>query len=225
MERSPDIGLVGNVGAGEIFPARTEPLLPDFDARTRALEAFGKFLSTLEFQRTGEDGGSAVPFRVARKDIHIEWPDHPEELVFPCIAFLPSRAGYNTFGLGPARIIPETIGVFGEGTALLNLAEYAETIIVEVRGSKKAERRAMMAGIEVAMGSFDNSWAVTLVLQDYFDVSATYSLMERENIDDPDNARNRRRGHFYIEMTTCLVRLVDVNTMCPVANVFVDVDC
>lgn len=229
MERLAEFEFIGEVGPGPVAPAggplqRADVPLPDFDARTRALEAFGTFLSTLEFRRTGNKGGEPIKFKIPRKSIHIEQPDHVVDLQFPSIVFLPGRASYQTFGLGPARILDDTLGKFGPGTALLNLAEYFEPITVEVWASKRAERRAVMAGIETAITSFDNSWALTLTLKDYFDVSATFALTERMNIEDPESARNRRRGHLYIELATCMVRLVNVNELTVRATVDV-VDC
>lgn len=218
--------FVGQVfGEGVGFPEQPALPLPGIDARTYALRAFADWLSTLQFARTGKKGGEDIQFCVPRKDIHVHQPDHVKDLEFPSICFLPQRGMYETFGLGPARLDDATCDVFGQGTALLQLAEYTESFIIEIWGSKIAERRAIVAGLETAMGSFDDSWAVTLRLKDYFDRTATFSLNEKQYIDEPDAVRNRRRAHMFVELTVGVVRLVNAVTLQPYAQVFTDVDC
>lgn len=206
---------VTGIGKPTVIP------LPAIDARTHALKEFAKFISLLEFNRPGKKGGKPEPFCIPLGNIHIEQPDNVDDLKFPGIGFLPARATYETFGLGPSRLVDETQDVFGLGTGLLSIAEYNEVFIMELWATKIPERRAMVAGFESVLGSFDNSWSLTLRLPDYFNLTATFALNERLNIDEPDNVRNRRRAHFFIELTVCVVRLVNVKTLTP----YVQLDC
>lgn len=197
---------------------RIEVPLPAVDARTHALKEFAKFLSLLRFNRPGKKGGSLEAFCINLKNIHIDEPDNIENLRFPAIGFLPARAQYETFGLGPARLDEATKDVFAPGTALLQIAEYREVVIMEVWATKIPERRAIVAGLETVLGSFENSWALTLLLPDYFNRTATFALNERQNI-DTDAVRNRRRAHFFIDLTVNVVKLVNINTLIPYAVV------
>ena len=213
--------LVGRL-LGEVAGIPPQPL-PHIDSRTHALNAFKEFIASLKFNRAGAKGGKAIPFGIPAAQIHIEQPDNVEDLKFPAISFLPSRGKYIEFGLGPGNLIDATLNKFAPGTALLEMAEYEEVITVEIWGSKRGERRAIMAGLESIMLSSDDSWALRFKLTEYFDVVATFSLDERMNIDDSDAVRNRRRGHLYVTMGVCLVQLVNVATLTP--YVAVEVDC
>lgn len=210
------IPVVGGSFTTAGFPPRPQQPLPPKDARTLALDIFADFLATLEFRRYGGDKHPPIPFKVARKNIHIEQPDHVEDMKFPAIAFIPGRGTFESFGLGPPNLKDDTVNKFAPGTALLESAEYKERFIIEVWGSKKGERRAMMAGLETALLRQESSYSIRFLLRDYFDTTAEFSLEERENIDDPDVVRNRRRGHFFADLSVCIVQLVNIETLTPV---------
>lgn len=212
------------VGVG-MPPGRPAVPSPAVDARTHAMRAFQRFLSTLRFFRAGNVGGDPTCFQVPEADIFIEMPDNVEDLRFPSLAFLPSRANYDSYGLGPAQMMEDTLDVYGPGTTLVQQAEYSETFAVEVWASKKAERRALLAGIETALMSFDDSWALRMRLPDYYDRTAVFALSQREVFDDPDVVRNRRRGHLYVELRVDVVRLVNANELRPYLFTTVDDDC
>lgn len=209
------IPIAGGVITTRGFPPRPPQPLPTEDGRTIALRLFGDFLATLQFRRSGGKDKSPIEFKIPRKDIHIEQPDHVEDMKFPSIAFVPGRGVFASFGLGPPQIKDDTIDKFAPGTALLESAEYNERFTLEVWGSKRGERRAVMAGIEAAMLRQESSYSLILLLKDLFDTTAEFSIEERENIDDPDVVRNRRRGHFYVDLSVCVVQLVNIVTMRP----------
>jgi hypothetical protein len=199
--------------------------LPAIDARTHALRVLREWISTLEFRRTGQTGGAPIPFCIPIADILIHQPDHVKDMNFPAIAFLPQRGIYESFGLGPAQIDDITCDQFGLGTALVQIAEYHEQLIIEVWGSKIAERRAIVAGLEVALTSQATSYAITLRMKEYFGRTASFAIAEAQYIDEPDNVRNRRRAHMFVDMTVGVVQLVHANTLRPYVQVFADVDC
>lgn len=206
-----------------VYPPRKRFPLPHKDPRTLALEKFADFLSTLVFRRTNKvepDGTvSTIPFRVRRADIHIEQPDNVRDLKFPSIAFIPATGTYHEFGLGPAQILDSTIDKFAPGTALIETAEYEETLILEVTAAKSAERRAIVGGIEVAMLNQDDSYALRFILPDLFDTTCSFALESRVLV-ETEAQRNRRVAQLSITMSVCLVQLINVTEL----KTFVTVD-
>jgi hypothetical protein len=193
--------------------------LPDIDARTHALRRFRKFLSLLVFRREGAIGGEPIPFQIPEENIYIEQPDNVSDLVFPSIVFIPSRGTYDGYGLGPGIMLDDSLDKFGKGTALVYLGEYTETFTLEVWGSKQGERRAMMAAIETAMLANPSVWALRIKLPDYFDNVATFYPVQRELVDDPETARNRRRGHIFVMLSVPWILQVNARTLQPLVAV------
>jgi|TARA_Y100000034_G_C6876919_1_gene401209 hypothetical protein len=203
---------------GKLTPdltGRPDIPLPAIDARTHALRAFAAFIAALKYTRAGAVGGKDIQFKIAAKNVHIEQPDNVKDLKFPSVVFLPGRGVYEPYGLGPAELLDDSYNVFAPETALMALSEYEETITLEIWGSKKGERRAVIAGLEVVLPSSEDTWPLRLRLPSYYNTPATFSLEERMNIDDADAVRNRRRGHLYVNVSVCVVRLVNVNTLRP----------
>lgn len=195
-----------------ILPGRPRPALPDVDARTHALRAFRTFLSTLEFRRTGA-AGQTIPFKVAEANIHIEQPDNVEGLAYPSMVVIPARATYLAYGLGPPRIVDQSLNLFSPGTAVVYAKQYEETFLLEVWAAKIAERRAIVAGIEVAMQTVDDSYALRFRLPEYFSTECEFWLEQRENIEDAETARNRRRAHLFIWMSVPVLHLVNAKLL------------
>lgn len=204
---------------GHVFPPRPRPPLPDVGPRTAALRTFAKFLSTFIFRRTGpEHTSQTIAFQVPVEHIFIEQPDNVESLAYPSIVVVPGRGEYIT-GLGGAVIEDGSFNRFGQGTALAMIAEYVEDFTLEVWGAKRAERRAIMAGIETAMFNSDESYRLRIQMPDYFDAVASFWINESEVIDDADTAKNRRRGHFYMTLDVPVVQLISVTEVRPYAYV------
>jgi hypothetical protein len=99
--------------------------------------------------------------------------------------------------------------------------DYTELLTVEGWGSKISERRSIIAAIEVAMGSYVGTTDLRLILRNYYDTVATFTLMERENIDDIEVQRGRRRVHLYIQM---LVPVIAVAKATPILGPFINVN-
>lgn len=215
VQKIAGIPIIGGVFGMLGFPPRPPIPLPDIDERTHALRAFADYIATLQFRRSAGAGKEPITFRIPRTQIYIEQPDNVEDMKFPAIAFIPGRGRYESFGLGPPNIKDDTIDKFAPGTALLESAEYKERFILEAWGSKIGERRAIVAGLHAALLRQESSYALRILLPDLYGTSAEFALVERENIDGPDAVRNRRRGHFHIDLTVCVLQLVNVVTMRP----------
>lgn len=177
--------------------------LPDKDARTHALLVLARWLSALEYRRTMASGAPPEAFYVTPERVFIEQPDNVEGLQFPAIAMLPGRGQYQTRGIGGVAPDEDTATV--DGLALLVPYDYTELITVEVWGSKIAERRAMVAAIEAAAGTYEGTTDLRLVMPDYYNLICTFSLMERENMEDVETPRGRRRAHLYFQMSVPVV--------------------
>jgi len=173
--------------------------LPDKDARTHALAVLARWFSALEYRRTMAASAPTEAFYVPPERVFIDQPDNVEGLQFPAICILPGRGQYQTRGIGGASPDEEVVTV--DGLSVLVPYDYTELITVEVWGSKIAERRAMVAALEVASGSYEGTTDLRLVMADYFGLVCTFSLMERENLEDVETPRGRRRAHLYFQMT------------------------
>lgn len=172
--------------------------LPDKDARTHALTVLGRWFSALEYRRT-MTAGQTQAFFLPPERVLIDQPDNVDGLQFPSICILPGRGQYLTRGIGGAS--PDEQVVTVDGVSVLVPYDYTELITVEVWGSKIAERRAMVAAIEASAGSYEGTTDLRLKMPDYFGLVCTFSLMERENLEDVETPRGRRRAHLYFQMS------------------------
>lgn len=189
--------------------------LPAVDARTVALARFKVFCSLLDFARVGDSGGPSKSFRVPKENVLDEWPDEPKDLRLPAIAFTSARGTNQAIALGGPEPIEETMDVYGKGTVLYRLGEYVETLTVEVWGSHKAERRALMAGLEAALRADEDTLSTRLSLPDYFDRVAEFTQVDSQYVDEPDIVRGRRRGQLFVELRVPEVRLGTYVKMTP----------
>lgn len=200
---------------GFVYPAAPLRPLPDVDARYYALEQLRAYLAALVFSRTGAVGEPAKPFQVPAEDLLIEQPDDPKDLRFPSIGVLPARGTHDMIGLGPASIDESTLDVYAPGTALLWYGDYVEPLMLEVFSAHKAERRALLAGLKIALRPLEQSSSLNLKLPAYFDRIAQFTMTESQYIDDPDVIRGRRRGQIPLVLRVPEVVLVDVVTLKP----------
>ena len=197
------------------FPAQTPPTvsnrlgippdvpLPDVDARTHGLRVLAQWLSALVYRRTMASGAPPEAFSITPDRVFIEQPDNVEGLQFPAIGIIAGRGQYLPRGIGGAEPDDETATM--DGLALVVPYDYQELITIEGFGSKISERRSIVAAIEVAMGLYEGTTDLRLIMRDYFGLCATFSLMERENIDDVEISRGRRRVHLFVQMTVPVV--------------------
>ena len=165
------------------------------------MRTFAKFMSLLEFQLTNVPGAPPLPFHIPLERIDIYQPDdvknHPPG---PAIGILPGRGTHEPVGLGPPVPMDDTADVYGAGTLLYWQGDYSEQIGIEIVTAKHAERRAVLAGLKVALRIGDDAGALRLRCRSYFDRVAVFRLDESEIIDDASAALNRRRAHLYVLM-------------------------
>lgn len=200
---------------GRVWPVRAEKPLPDTDTRTIGLRRLAQFLSLLRFNRRGTIPGQPIEFKVAPENIHIEQPDSEKELKFPAIGILPGRGSTEPMGIGPAKVLEETWNQYQLGTVLVLQGEYIEDITIEVWGTHRAERRALIAGISAALRSSDDSYSTRIRLPEYYDQVVSFSLEGQQHIDDADVVRGRRRGFLFVTMRLPEVQLINVNPLNP----------
>jgi hypothetical protein len=194
---------------GEIFPPRANPPPLSVDGRTVALRALRDYVTALTFYRSGGMGKPVIPFRIAPENFHIELPDNPQDTKLPSVVIMGSRADYDVIGL-VSYIEEGTLNKFAPGTAVQWQMEHVETINVEIWASAKAERRAILAGLEVAFTPYEQMSGIRFILPDYFNELVCFTIMRREIFDEPDAARNRRRAQIELQMRFNVVTLVNV---------------
>lgn len=217
--------LVNEPFGSNLFPPRSAPTKKAIvDGRTAGLRVLARYISELTFLREGDAGRPVVPFVVKEDDIHIEWPDQEEDLVYPSMAFVQVEDGeYQPIGL-TALILEETRDKFGNGTVLQQQSQYVETLSLECHASLKPERRAMRIGLEEALVPTEQMYGIRFRMPAYYDQIVTFSLGAIRLDDSPDAARHRRVARLSLEMTYNVVALVNYAELRPMVNVNTDVD-
>jgi len=149
-----------------------------------------------------------LPFQIKRQDIHLYEPDNIRDLPMPALGIIAAAAPNEPYGLGPPEILDETYNVYGEGTALVRIADYVEQITIEAWAQKHAQRRAIVAGLRQVLRMGEQSMALWLSLPNYFDQVAQFTLIDTQPIDD-GAPQERRRAMIVVEMRVPEVVLVD----------------
>jgi hypothetical protein len=208
---------------GEVFPPKPNPPPLALDGRTIALRIFRQFISELQFFKPGAVGGPAEEFHVCPENILIGWPPNEVEAQFPSIAMLGGPAEYLAIGLG-TYIDEDSIGKFAPGTAVQWQTEYSENLTLEIWSDSLPELRAILSGLETGLTPTEQVFGIRFRMPEYYGQIVMFSLMSRENIDDPDAARGRRRARLIVEMRFNIVALVNVLDIRPMTKTEVDVD-
>ena len=208
---------------GRVYPSQDPTPLQHRDARAHALRTLRRFVSLLNFRRTGDVPSSTERFRVPEECIHVYQPDDVEEHALPYgIAFLPGRAQHEAYGLGPGEVLDDTADQFGDGLVLVRRSDHVETFPVEVVVAKAPERDGVVAGLKEALQMDDRSQSLRLVCREYFDQVASFRLDESESIDDASATLNRRRAHLYVLLQVPEVSLVRYRKVVVVPEVCVE---
>lgn len=191
-------------------PGPASPPLQHKDARWHALATLRRFVSLLNFRRTGDlPEGATERFRVPEESIHLYQPDDVKLWGGkPGIGFLPGRATHEAYGLGPPEVLEDTADQFGDGLVLVRRSDHVETLAIEVVVPKAPERDGIVAGLKEALQLDDRSQALRLVCRSYFCQVASFRLDESEPIDDASATDNRRRAHLYVLLQVPEVALV-----------------
>jgi hypothetical protein len=201
--------LVQGTPWGEVFPPKPNPANPSLDGRTAALYVLRDYITALVFNRYAGPQAPPIPFTIPPANFYVEWPDSTADMVTPSISVTDDRGDYDVIGL-VSYIEEDTVDVYAPGTVLQWQAEYIETINLEVHASKKAERRAICAGLEIAFSPTEQMSGVRFQMPLYYDELVCFTMMRRENMDTEDSARNRRTAQIELQMRFNIVRLVNV---------------
>lgn len=209
---------------GEVFPPKPNPPPLSIDGRTAALRVLRQYVTELTFYRAGDKGSPPVPFKILPANFHIEWPDGAQDMVTPSIVVRESpNATYNAIGLA-SYVEEETADAYQKGTVLQWQSEYNENINLEIWASSKAERRAILAGLETAFVPTEQMYGIRFQMPEYFDELVCFSLNKRRIIDDAGSGRNRRLAQLEVEMRFTVVALVNYVPLQPTIVVNTDVD-
>lgn len=211
---------------GEVYPRREAPPPPVYDGRTAALRILREYFSELVFYRPGgkdELGESKDPiaFKIDPRDIHIEWPDNEAELRAPSLAFL---------SIGPADY--ESIGMTcyvderwkEPGYLLTWMSNYKETFSIDIWCETKQQRRSVILGLEQSLSPLEYMAGIRFVMPDYYGQLVTFSLVNREIVDDEMASVLRRKAKLLVEMNFHVCALYPVNPLEPVVDIQVDTD-
>lgn len=208
---------------GEVFPPKSNPSTLAVDGRTCCLRVLREYVTDLTFFREDAKGRPPIPFQIRPENFLIEWPDNPAQMAHPSVVVLPSRAVFDAFGL--AGYVEEySRDVYAPGTVLQWQSEYVEVINLEVHAASKAERRGILAGLDVAFSPTEQMSGVRFQVPAYYNELVCFSLNRREIMDDLDGARRRRRAQVELEMRFNVVALVNYAALVPTAKVVTDVD-
>ncbi len=193
------------------------------DGRTIALRTLAQYIAALNFYLPGPAaGGPNIKFNIPVENFFIEWPDAKQSMPFPSIAVVHDTANYDVIGL-VSYVEEDSLNVFAPNTVVQWQSEYIENIQLEVWCTEKAERRAILSGIETAMSPTEQMSGVRFRMPNYYNQLVCFTLNNRKLIDDPRSAGGRRSATLGIEMRFNVVALVQATTMKPYIVTNVDV--
>lgn len=216
--------LVANTSPfGDVFPARANPPPLAVDGRTVALRLFRRYICALDFYREAGVGAPPKKFNIDPSNFQIEWPDENKDMVTPSCAIIDAPADYAVIGL-TSYIEEDSRDRYAKGTVVQWQAEYQETFQLEVRASKKSERRGLLACIETMLTPTEQMYGLRLRMDDYFGQTVCFTLQKRRLNDDASAALNRRSARLDVEMRFNVVALVNYLPIDPRITVNTDVD-
>ena len=217
------VALMKGTIYGAAYPVRPAPQPLSVDGRTIALQTLAQYIANITFYRPGDAvGGPPIPFSIPESSFFIEMPDDKQSMPFPAIAVVNDVANYDVIGL-TSYVEEDSLDVFGRGTVVQWQSEYVENIQLEVWCNMKAERRAILGGIETAMSPTEQQSGMRFHMPTYFNQLVCFTLNNRKVIDEPDSLRKRRRATLGIEMRFNIVRLINAVTMQPTVTTSLDV--
>lgn len=202
---------------GATLPERSAPRFPAADGRTAALRILRSYVAELTFW-SAPRGKKPEAFRIQPKDVgsgdvkesfFIEGADKVDDLVMPSIVALPTNRVARVVHSFGTNVMESTRDVYGKGTVLVDLGtSYTEVVPLELWATNSAERRALLAGMRVALSPTENRPSLKLRMPDYFDRVATFTLLG-EIRDDSDAALDRRKAQIDVDVRFQEVGLVN----------------
>jgi hypothetical protein len=160
---------------------------------------------------------------VLLENIHIEWAEAKTDAVTPSIAVQPGDHEFVPMGL-TSFLDERTRDVFGLGTVLEVQSEYVETFELEITAQRRAERRAMLAGLQSALSPTEQRFGVVFALPAYYGQTARFTPKGGRLGHEMSEALNRRKAWLRVELRVNVVRLVHYAPMIPIVRAVVDVD-
>lgn len=215
--------VVGNPW-GDVYPRRDEPYAPTHDGRTAGLRVLRKYLSELTFYRPGAEGCPPIAFKIPEERIFDEWPEDESKLIMPSLAILAQgpvplvAVGLNT------NVDEDSADVHAPGTVVVILGEHDEDLSLELWSDSKPERRAVLAGIELALAPLEQMSGIRFRCPDYLGQLVVFAQQSKEYVDDDMAVLARRKGKIVVNMRINVVRLVNVSTLNPIPVLSVDAD-
>lgn len=216
--------LIQGLPWGTVYPPRTPPPLPTVEGRSVALSILRKYIGELTFhvptgaQVSATTPGSTKEFRICPERFFIEDADAIHEAELPAIAITPGKSDYNCIGLC-VYLDESTLNKFGKGTVIQWQSEAFEIFTMEVWASSRAMRRALCAGIEVALCPTEYMYGVRFRMPDYWDETVCFTLLDRTNLSNDAARKGRLQTNFSIEMRFNVVALVNANSLQPYTTV------
>lgn len=213
---------------GDVYPRREPPPPPVYDGRTAALRILREYFSELVFYRPGgtDELGNAkdpISFQIEPRDIHIEWPDDEVNMRPRTLAFLSiGPADYEAIGM--TSYIDENWQKEHPGMLLTWLSNYKETFSIDIWCETRQERRSIILGLEQSLSPLEYMAGIRFVMPDYYGQLVTFSLQNREIIDDDQATVQRRKARLLVEMNFHVCAVYPVNQMEPVVDIQVDTD-
>ncbi len=210
--------LDGSLG-GQERPPRPPPPLAPVDARQHALEALRDYLAEIRFRILDPPGEPRV-FGLEPGRILTEYPENQDTAaLFPRVVMLPGEAQYLPRGLSPI-VFEHSRHRHGRDTVLVCAHEYREEFRLEVWATTRAQRHALVAGIEQMISApLQETPGLRLRLPRYHDAVANFQLERRANVGDEDAVRRRRKSDITLSLRVDVLRLVNARTMQPVVEV------
>lgn len=203
-------GVVGTPNGG--------PRIDVQPGREESLEALGAYLLTATFLRQNEGG---VPIAFKLEAFSAEQPTSSTDLLFPSIGILPGKGEKIPTGLTP-YIEETTRDLFGVGTVLRSLAtDYREVLQLEVWAASRAERRAILAGLDALFSPTEDVYGLRLRIPAFFNSVATFTPTGKQ-IDESTANTNRRKAMYEVELRYAEQHLVSYVPFTP--STVVDVE-
>lgn len=219
--------LIEGTPFGTVYPPRAKATLPVVDPRTAALRVLRRYVSELTFHRPGNYDkirdvyGPPIAFHIAEDRFHIERPDNVEDVVFPSIVVEGAEEKYESIGLG-TDYDESTIDKFGRGTVLQTQYEQMEMLTLEMWCTKKPERRALIAGLQVSLIPTETMYGIRFKMPDYYDQTVVFTPWSNTRTDADEVVQGRRIARMKLEMRFNVVALVNYAPFRPYVLLEVD---
>lgn len=208
---------------GTVYPVIPKPPPVTTDARTSALKVLREYISELTFYKPGiNNSNQNISFQIPFDQIHIDQPDNETSEVYPTIVFEPGNVELWYSGYFDEQSMDE----FGKGTVLFVHGEQIEHITVRIKTMFRADRRAVMAGLERALSPFEQIWGGMRLFcgSDYYNQTPGFFIDTTRVIDGPESANNRREATISLSMHVQIVELVNYKAIIPLTPTTTDGD-